>query len=249
MTTQPTVRLLHNTPLSIAAHAIRQCHDSHKKSDSTVKETCVQCGESDIGAKTRECIHCGSKSFTTTRICGEKDAALIHRVGCKMKHESTLEHLNLTFSISNISRALLQELSRHRHMSLTVKSSRYTLSELKAESKFDTTNTSDMQRAMKYLVFTDEGIVNAEAVEALERLRRIINLGISNDTSKYNLIEAYKTSLTLTINVRSLRNLLTLRTAPSALLEFRNLANEIYKQTPDDYKYLLDDCIYTKENK
>jgi thymidylate synthase ThyX len=37
---------------------------------------------------------------------------------------------------------------------------------------------------------------------------------------------------------------LTLRTAPSALLEFRELATELFEQCPEDYKPLLEDCVY-----
>ena len=68
---------------------------------------------------------------------GEKDKALIYKVGNKNKHSSTLEHLNYTFHIEDVSRALLQELARHRHASLSVKSSRYTTKrELKLEKSF-----------------------------------------------------------------------------------------------------------------
>ena len=42
-------------------------------------------------------------------------------------HESVLEHINLTFRVDGISRALLQELARHRHISLSVRSTRFTL--------------------------------------------------------------------------------------------------------------------------
>ena len=42
-------------------------------------------------------------------------------------HESVIEHINLTFRVEGISRALLQELARHRHISLSVRSTRYTL--------------------------------------------------------------------------------------------------------------------------
>ncbi len=38
----------------------------------------------------------------------------------KAGHESILEHINLTYSIKGISRALLQEVARHRHISLSV---------------------------------------------------------------------------------------------------------------------------------
>lgn len=67
---------------------------------------------------------------------GPKDTALIERVGNKLKHKSILEQLVYFFDIDGISRACLQELARHRHQSLTVKSSRYTLKELKNEKPF-----------------------------------------------------------------------------------------------------------------
>ena len=37
-------------------------------------------------------------------------------------HESVLEHITLTYRVQGISRALLQEVSRHRHLSLSVES-------------------------------------------------------------------------------------------------------------------------------
>lgn len=67
---------------------------------------------------------------------GEKDKELIYRVGNKFKHASTLEHLYYTFYIQGISRATLQELARHRIASLSVKSTRYTLKELKIQNLF-----------------------------------------------------------------------------------------------------------------
>ena len=45
----------------------------------------------------------------------------------KENHGSILEHINLTYSIEGLSRACLQELARHRLISLSVESTRYTL--------------------------------------------------------------------------------------------------------------------------
>ena len=101
------VTLDHHTPLYVAAKAIRQCWASQEKSDT------VDC------------------------TCGPNDKALIDRIGNKNKHASTLEHLYYNFTIEGVSRALLQELARHRHQSLSVQSTRYTLSkELKHETSF-----------------------------------------------------------------------------------------------------------------
>ena len=76
------------------------------------------------------------QSFDKSDNGGEKDKELIDRVGNKFKHASTLEHLTYTFYIEGISRALLQELARHRMASLSVKSTRYTLKELKKRAPF-----------------------------------------------------------------------------------------------------------------
>ncbi len=71
------------------------------------------------------------QSFEKSDDGGEKDQALIDRVVNKYKHASTIEHLVYSFLYSRMSRALLQELSRHRIASPSVKSTRYTLKELK----------------------------------------------------------------------------------------------------------------------
>jgi len=72
-----------------------------------------------------------SKCWDTTCKSGDDMKARIYRVGNKNKHSSTLEHINYSFDIEGISRACLQELARHRHTSMSVKSTRYTLKELK----------------------------------------------------------------------------------------------------------------------
>ena len=84
------------------------------------------------------------QSFDKSDNGGERDIALIERVGNKYKHSSTLEHLHYNFYIQGISRACLQELARHRIASLSVKSSRYTLKELKYEKPFLENNSQNL---------------------------------------------------------------------------------------------------------
>lgn len=180
---------------------------------------------------------------------GPKDCELIDRVGNKFRHASILEHLNYCFYIEGISRACLQELSRHRMTSPSVKSTRYTLKELKEEDSFwyDTPKDCDWERANKYIVYTGDTRVDGNNVLALENLRRLILYGISNDLTKYSLIEAYKVSEQLTINARSLQNLLSLRSDKSALWEIQELANSLFEALPEDHKYLFKDHIKGKE--
>ena len=171
---------------------------------------------------------------------GEKDKALIDRVGNKYKHASTLEHLVYTFYIQGISRALLQELARHRMASLSVKSTRYTLKELKECEPFE---LDDFEGASKFIVLTGNADVDSASIAALNKLQTLLKKGISNDIAKYALVESYKTELTWTINARSLQNFLSLRSSKSALWEIRKLAREIFKVLPEDHKYLFKEYI------
>ena len=224
---QCKVELLYNTPLFIAAHGARTCWESHDKSDSVSQPV----RESDVFLYPPSMIE-------TTVVCGPNDAALIERVGNKFKHASILEHLVYTFYITDFSRAVLQELSRHRMASPSVKSTRYTLKELKDEEAFSAL-IEDRQRAMKYLVMTGVEVVDIASIMALENLRKVLLSGVSNDKAKYCLPESYKVSEQITINARSLQNLISLRTDKSALWEIQEVAHAMYNALPDDHKYLF----------
>lgn len=171
---------------------------------------------------------------------GEIDLALIDRVGNKLKHASTLEHLFYNFYIKGISRACLQELARHRIASLSVKSTRYTLKELKNESEF---KPNDFSNASRYIVLTGNEFVDNASINALENLRQILNQNTSLDIAKYCLPESYKTELSWSINARSLQNFLSLRSSKSALWEIRDLANLIYQNLPQEHKFIYQDFI------
>ena len=221
------VELIHNTPLWVASKAIRKCWASEDKSD-----TVINCWEDDCGA-----IH----DYSIT--IGEKDKALIERVGNKNKHKSTLEHLVYTFDIDGISRACLQEVARHRMASYSVKSTRYTLKELRDEEYFS--NDSGVEpNFFNYCIDVSPDINQANA-NALDNILYYLESGkeLTNDKLKYLLPEAYKTSLVMTINARSLQNFLELRSSKEALWEIRDLANAMYQALPDEHKYLFKDFM------
>lgn len=235
------VALLHNTPLWVCSTAIRKCWASEGKSDTSpnMKVGHMLLIQEDEDGKWGPEIH-------YTPEAGEADKELINRIGNKYKHGSTLEHLNYSFDIDGISRACLQELARHRHASLSVKSTRYTLKELKEEKSFDVNTTQDWLRAEKYLVKSNNQYVDGNSLVALDNLRFALSTGISNDIAKYSLPEAYRTSLVWTINARSLQNFLALRSDKSALWEIRELAYNVFDEIPEDHKYLFEDFIKPK---
>ena len=233
----PSITLLSHTPLSICANGIRTCYQSFGKSDT--KDPC-------------------------TDSIGEKDKELIHRVGNKFKHSSTLEHLNYSFFIDGISRACLQELARHRHASLSVESTRYTLQRvlknlesisIEQEQDILANQADDLDEASRlfakyqqtfgaFLVFTADIPTDLLSIIALNRLKKLmIDYKTPNDKAKFCLPESYKTALTWTLNARSLQNFLELRSKKEAMWEIRRLANAIYDSLPQEHQYLFEHCM------
>ena len=148
----------------------------------------------------------------------------------KAGHESVLEHINLTYSIKGISRALLQELARHRHISLSVESTRHTLRKHLENEQWMEHLLDGKRPAQRDLLYD------------LVNLAKIFDE--DNDELKYYLPEFWPTNLVLTSNIRELRHILDLRTAPAALKEFRDLARAMYEAVPEQFKYLLKDCVH-----
>ena len=164
---------------------------------------------------TRTCYDSMSKSDNL----GDKDLALLKKI-IDSKHESVLEHMVFTFKITDISRACLQELARHRIASYSVKSTRYTLKELR--------DTPDNELE-KFLIEDIESIVKSSAIDSLKKIKMMLNMSNPDmEKIKYALPECYKTELVWTINLRSLRNFLKLRLSLKAHQEIRKLATIVY---------------------
>lgn len=245
------VTLLHSTPLYIASDGARTCWASQDKSDTDdIKHDLFHNTYDDSPTDEEFIAKWGIEPSVTIEI-GPKDLALIDRVCNQYHHSSIAEHVSFNFFIDGISRACLQELARHRMASLSVKSTRYTLKELKSEESFtEYTDINDQEylptgreRAEQYLVMTTDERVNRYSILALDNLRDLLAAGISNDVAKYALPESYRTQLTWTINLRSLQNFLSLRTDHKALPEIQHLAHLIYDALPSDAQSLVSHCI------
>ena len=229
------VKLLHAAPLELVVLAIRQCYESFDRSDSynemlhyyTSMENIVKSYKSSVSPKF---------------ILGPKDKALILNI-IESGHTSTLEHINITFKLEKFTRDVLQELSRHRHSSPSVKSSRYTLKELKDETSFFNKNGIDIVKASKYVDLTNDDLLNVAIVTSIDAIRIALRGGATNDEVKPVLPESYLVDAIFTINIRSLRNLLQLRTSKRAYHKIRNLVFAMYDAVPEEYKFMLEDCI------
>ena len=146
---------------------------------------------------------------------GHRIAASCARSG----HMSVWEHLNFTFHISGVSRALLAQLSRHRHISLSVRSQRYC-----SEEGFGYV-TPD--------VIAKDGIENMVYDEIMEDLRDAYRTlqtdGIPNEDARSVLPNACCTELYMTANARALIEMSRLRLCTRAQKEIRELFQELKK--------------------
>jgi thymidylate synthase (FAD) len=172
---------------------------------------------------------------------GDRDRVLIRHI-IDSEHTSTLEHIAFNFQIKGISRLNLQELARHRMASLSVKSTRYTLKELKEEKSFFEHEEfdCDYERAAKFINLIGIAEIDSTSICALENLRALVARGeYTNDQVKYALPECYRLDLFWTINARSLQNFLKLRLSKKAHFEIRETAQKIYDAIPEEYKFLF----------
>lgn len=183
-----------------------------------------------IGA-IRTCWDSKDKMDTAGDSLGEKDERLVETILNK-GHTSTLEHITYNFHISGISRLCLQELARHRMANFSVKSSRYTLRELR-----------NVEELSEFIVESNNTQINNYNIQQLRKIQALQNQGIDNDTLKYLLPESYKTELYFTINARSLRNLFEIRGRGNAHPEIRKLAFELYEKIPQSHRILFLDIF------
>lgn len=117
----PKVTLLGGTNLLFAEFFARTAYDSFDKSEN----------ESVRGLKVL--MDSGEDVSELANIMDtdtESGSELLNQLSHVYFHESTLEHICFNMFVSGISRSLLQELARHRIASYTVKSTRYTMTEV-----------------------------------------------------------------------------------------------------------------------
>jgi len=130
------------------------------------------------------------------------------------EHTSILEHVSFTFLITNISRSLLAQVTRHRIGSFTSSSQHY-------------------QDYRDYpVVMCEDMRGNKEATYAFnnsyERYMNLIDEGISKEEARQVLPNAAAVNLLWSANARSLVNFLRLRLCHRNVLEMQTFASKIY---------------------
>ena len=160
------------------------------------------------------------------------------------KHESVAEHVYFNFDLLGISRLCLQEVVRHRIASYTVESTRFTLQKFIKEYQ----GLNDLISLEKYFVIplnVEPSFYSCLMLQAEDFYKRALSEQESgNDYIKYFLHENYRSNLTMTINIRSLFNFLSVRLGNennNPHFEIKHLANMMLKQVLEtEYRFLFE---------
>ena len=171
-------------------------------------------------------------------VCYDSEPTDTYRIakGCKASgHYSVLESVNFTFHISGVSRALLAQLSRHRHISLAVRSQRFC-----SESGFDYVNPYfPGTDTYEYFNYTMDNI--AEYYKDFKD-----TYCVANEDARAVLPNACCTELYMTANARALIEMGYLRLCSKAQTEIREMFQELKKQVatvaPEIADWMVPQC-------
>ena len=166
----------------------------------------------------------------------EKMLKLIKRV-IGSGHYSTIEHIQVSFAISNVSRACTHQLVRHRHMSFSQKSQRY----VKEKGQFDyiipPTIDKNPELREKFIAFMGK---------ISDQYQEFVEAGIPAEDARFVMPNAAASSLVASLNLRELIHLANLRLCTRAQYEIRclvkGMCDALIEKEPWLKEYLVPKC-------
>lgn len=133
-------------------------------------------------------------------------------------HHSVLEHANFTLAISGISRVVSHQLVRHRMASYSQ------LSQQRADASELQYVTPPAIRRKRQLADRYARLMS----DCQEFYRTLLESEIPRGSARYVLPSSFQTRVVMTMNARSLMNLISQRECAAEEWEFRQLAHSIH---------------------
>lgn len=147
-------------------------------------------------------------------------------------HYSVVEHMNFTFKIEGVSRALTHQLVRHRIASYSQRSQRYCSEE---GAKMVVPPSIEQNNVAK-------DIYNKIMWRIEEAYQDLQALEIPNEDARFVLPNACETTIYMTMNLRTLAHFMNERLCTRAQWEIRKMAQEIKKAIKEkQFEMHLDD--------
>ena len=158
--------------------------------------------------------------------------------------------INIELKVKGFSRALLTELSTHRHgLEKLTKSTRFTLGRI-AQEKDITSKTVQKYYYIPYDKFISKELkekwIDARMfeLETIKFLKKTFKT--PNDSLKMYVNDYMLCNTKMVISATALRNLFVKRMDNSAFYQFRDMCLEIYKQIPEHWKPYFNVYKYVK---
>lgn len=167
-----------------------------------------------------------------------RDKDYIERTIFEQQHGSILEHATATLYFTGVSRAFLTELTRHRHLSFSVRSQRF-VDESGANIVLPPAIGRNGGEELLKLAFNDDLDIYNQLVDYL------VNAGLgrkqAREAARSVLPNMAETKMVVTGNLRAWLQVIERRTAPDAdaeLQEVMGMARDVLKPlAPSIFKY------------
>ena len=217
---EPAVQLLAHT--AIVPDAIEQRMEIQEGSTDAETLT-VYAG--------RSCYESWSRPNEKTR----EDKDYLRRTLFEQGHFSILEHASATFYLTGVSRALLAEITRHRHLSFSVMSQRFV-----DESEANIV-VPPAARGSEKLTWEFENAAVGARHSYRELVEALLDSGLARkqarEAARAVLPNMVETKIVVTGNLRAWHEVIERRTAPDADAEFQQVAglirDELQKLAPE----------------
>ena len=172
----------------------------------------------------RSCYESWSRPNEKTR----EDKDYLQRTLFEQGHFSILEHASATFYLTGVSRALLAEITRHRHLSFSVRSQRF-VSEEDASIVIP-----PAARGSEKLMWEFENAAAGARHSYRELVEALLDSGLARkqarEAARAVLPNMVETRIVVTGNLRAWHEVIARRTAPDADAEFQEVAGMIREE-------------------
>ena len=179
---------------------------------------------------------CGRKCYKSEDNISDGTKEKFLKAIIKMGHESVLEHESITVDITT-NRAISHQLVRHRLASYSQESQRYCNY---GNDKFNNEITFVYPHGFRR--FTPEhSLWMGSCLHASDTYFKLLKLGVLPETARGVLPNDTKTEIMMTMNIRTWRHFLKIRTAPDAQPQIQELARLILNEFKQHVPILFDD--------
>ena len=172
----------------------------------------------------RSCYESWSRPNEKTR----EDKDYLRRTLFEQGHFSILEHASATFYLTGVSRALLAEITRHRHLSFSVLSQRF------VDESDANIVIPPAARGSEKLMWEFEDAAAGARHSYRELVEALLDSGLARkqarEAARAVLPNMVETRIVVTGNLRAWHEVIERRTAPDADAEFQQVAGMIREQ-------------------